>query len=282
MDYRTTIAAQDLVASGVPPDWVLIDCRFDLADQSWGESGYRQAHIPGAKYAHLDRDLSGGVTADTGRHPLPGWRQFAERLGQWGVHPNAQVMVYDQDSGGYAARLWWMLRAIGHDRVALLDGGWRAWLSAGGAEEVSVPPLRAGSYVPRPGSGWVTTAQLERELVGGACVLVDARSGARFRGEHEPIDPVAGHVPGAVNRPHTENLSPDGSFLPSTELATQWGLLLEGRAPGSVVHMCGSGVTACHNLLAMELAGLTGSRLYVGSWSEWIATRRRPVATGAG
>jgi thiosulfate/3-mercaptopyruvate sulfurtransferase len=281
MHYRTIIVAQDLLTSGPPPDWVVLDCRFDLADPAWGESAYRLGHIPGAHFAHLDKHLCGAVTRDSGRHPLPDWRQFAERLGQWGVRPATQVVVYDQHHGSYAARLWWMLRALGHENAALLDGGWSAWLRAGGAEDVPVPPLRSGEYEARSGTGWVTTAGLERELASGDCVLVDARSAERFRGDQEPIDPVAGHVPGARNRPYTENLTRADTFRSAVALRAEWSALLDGRAPGSVVHMCGSGVTACHNLLAMEVAGLTGSRLYVGSWSEWITDSARPVAVGA-
>jgi len=282
MHYGTIIAAQDLLACGLPPDWVVIDCRFDLAHAAWGQSAYRQGHIPGAHFAHLDKDLCGTPTRDSGRHPLPAWSAFAERLGQWGVRAGTQTVVYDQHNGAYAARLWWMLRAMGHEHVALLDGGWSAWLRAGGSEQVTVPPLRSGRYEVRPGSGWVTSAELVRELAGGDCVLVDARSAERFRGEQEPIDRVAGHVPGALNRPYTENLTSDDTFLSAAVLRAQWTALLAGRVHGAVVHMCGSGVTACHNLLAMEIAGLTGSRLYVGSWSEWSADVARPVAVGAG
>lgn len=280
MHYRTIVAAQDLLASGLPPDWLVIDCRFALTDPAWGESAYCRGHIPGAHFAHLDKHLCGAVARDSGRHPLPDWTQFAERLGQWGLHPETQVVVYDQDSGAYAARLWWMLRAVGHEYVALLDGGWAAWLRAGGAVELPVPPLRSGRYEARPGSGWVTGARLLRELASGDCILVDGRSAERFRGEQEPIDPVAGHVPGALNRPYTDNLARDGTFMGAARLRSQWAALLNGRTPGAVVHMCGSGVTACHNLLAMEVAGLSGSRLYAGSWSEWIADVTRPVAVG--
>jgi thiosulfate/3-mercaptopyruvate sulfurtransferase len=272
MHYDTIIGARDLPPSGPPPDWVVIDCRFDLADPAWGESAYHRAHIPGAFFAHLDKHLCGAVTRGTGRHPLPNWPRFAARLGQWGIRPTTQVIVYDQHNGSYAARLWWMLRALGHENAALLDGGWLAWLRAGGAEDVAVPPLRSGHYEARSASGWVTTAMLQQQL---------ARSAERFRGEQEPIDPVAGHVPGALNRPYTENLWRDETFRSAALLRTDWIVLLDGRAPESVVHMCGSGVTACHNLLAMEFAGLTGSRLYAGSWSEWIADPARPVAVCA-
>lgn len=278
MHYRTLVSVDDLARTGLPPDWVLIDCRFDLADSAWGEAAYRESHIPGAFYAHLERDLSGPVTQGTGRHPLPPWPLFAERLGRWGIHPQTQVVVYDRHHGACACRLWWMLRALGHENVALLDGGWGAWLDSGGATEAGLPGLRAVNFIIRPGSGWITTSQVEQNLSTNQLLLVDARSVERFRGEQEPIDPVAGHVPGAINRPYTDNLVDGTLFLPSNELRGQWEALLGGRAPETVVHMCGSGVTACHNMLAMEIAGLGGSALYVGSWSEWITDRRRPVA----
>jgi len=281
MHYRTLISVEDFLMSGLPPDWLVIDCRFDLANVRWGEAAYRESHIPGAYFAHLDHDLSGSRRAGAGRHPLPDLRQFAERLGQWGLRRNSQVVVYDQDNGSYAARLWWMLRLMGHETVALLDGGWSAWRAAGGAGESSVPRLQSRSYEARPGSGWVTSRQIERNLSVDRYLLVDARSSERFRGEREPIDPVAGHVPGARNWPFTRNLQKNGLFLAADTLRGQWEVFLDGRAPGSVVHMCGSGVTACHNLLAMEVAGLAGSGLYVGSWSEWISDGRRPVAVGA-
>ena len=280
MHYDTIIGAQDLATAGPAPDCVVIDCRFDLADPAWGEYAYYRGHIPGAFFAHLDKHLCGAVTRGAGRHPLPDWSRFAALLGQWGVHPTAQVVVYDQHNGSYAARLWWMLRALGHANAAVLDGGWLAWLRAGGAEDAVVPPLRSGRYAARCGSGWVTTSKLEQELASGDCVLVDARSAVRYRGEQEPIDRVAGHVPGAFNRPYTENLNGNETFRSPAVLRAQWTALLGGRVPGSVVHMCGSGVTACHNLLAMELAGIRGSRLYAGSWSEWIRDPRRPVARG--
>ncbi len=280
MHYHTLIKPGDLMRSDFAPNPVIIDCRFDLANKGWGESNYRAAHIPGAHYAHLERDLSGPVRLDTGRHPLPDWQDLAARLGQWGVRANTQVIVYDQDSGAYAARLWWMLRAAGHQRVAVLDGGWAAWLAGSGVQDAAVPPLQAPTFRLRPGGGWLTTEQVEQNLTSGRQLLVDARGVERFAGGQEKIDPVAGHIPGALNRPFTENLCRDGTFLSRELLKKQWLQLLQGRASGSVVHMCGSGVTACHNLLAMELSGLTGSRLYVGSWSEWIRGGNRPVAVG--
>ena len=282
MHYCTLIAVADFPRLESPPDWVVIDCRFHLSDKSRGMASYREGHIPGAYYADLERDLSGQVTFETGRHPLPDWQDFTDCLGRWGIHQGTQVIVYDQDDGSYASRLWWMLRAVGHEQVAVLEGGWAAWLAAGGPVNKGVEPLKSHSFEMRPGSGWVTTGQLQQCLDSDKCLLVDARSMVRYTGEYEPIDPVAGHVPGAVNRPFTDNLQADGSFLPVAELRRQWSEILKGCSPGAVVHMCGSGVTACHNLLAMEVAYLTGSKLYVGSWSEWIRGDDRPVARGGG
>jgi len=280
--YDTLVSVDACLRHSVAADWCLIDCRFELADKSWGAQAYRESHIPGAHYASLEGGLAGAPTAASGRHPLPDWQGFADRLGRWGVHPDTQVVVYDQGGGAFAARLWWLLRAVGHSRVALLDGGWAAWQAAGGAESDAVPPVHAQRVALAPGTGWVTTEQVERNLHSRAFVLVDARSSERFAGEHEPIDPVAGHIPGALNFPFERNLDAGGVFLPAAELRQRWGECLKGQPGSAVVHMCGSGVTACHNLLAMELAGLYDSRLYVGSWSEWIRGAARPVATGRG
>jgi thiosulfate/3-mercaptopyruvate sulfurtransferase len=261
-------------------DWRLIDCRFDLGDKSWGAQAYRESHIPGAHYAHLETDLSSVPGGDSGRHPLPDWQDFADRLSRWGIHQDTQVVVYDQGSGAYAARLWWLLRAVGHQRVALLDGGWAAWQAAGGPYTDALPSAGGRPVQLSSGTGWVTTEQVECHLGSTDFLLVDARSQERFAGLKEPIDPVAGHVPGALNFPFEQNLGSAGVFRRPQDLRELWRGFLQGRPPASVVHMCGSGVTACHNLLAMEVAGLHGSRLYVGSWSEWIRDDTRPVASG--
>lgn len=277
--YRTLVPVADCLSQLHAPDWVAIDCRFQLAEPQWGLEAYREGHLPGAHFADLERDLSGHVGAGSGRHPLPDWRRFAESLARWGVRHQSQVVLYDQGGGAFAARLWWMLRAVGHERAAVLDGGWPAWLAAGGAQSRETP-LAGGSAVQfHPGTGWVTSEAVERNLVEPRFLLVDARSAERFAGLSEPIDPVAGHIPGARNRPFELNLADNGCFLAPAALRTQWLECLDGVECGDVVHMCGSGVTACHNLLAMEHAGLGGSRLYVGSWSEWLRERRRPVAT---
>lgn len=280
--YGTLITADACIRDGRAPDWRIIDCRYDLADREWGPAAYRESHVPGAYYADLERDLSGSPAADSGRHPLPDWQAFADCLGRWGIYPDHQVVVYDQGGGAYASRLWWMLRAVGHRRVALLDGGWAAWQAAGGARTDRMPAGHLRSVALSPGSGWVTTEQVVDNLRSQAFALVDARSSERFAGLREPIDPVAGHIPGALNFPFERNLSADGTFLPVGRLRDAWSECLQQVQPAAVVHMCGSGVTACHNLLAMEAAGLTGSRLYVGSWSEWLRDPGRPVAVGNG
>lgn len=262
---------------------VIVDCRFNLMRPDQGRAEYVQGHIPGAHYAHLDHDLSSPVVAGSGRHPLPDRDRFAAMAGRWGIRPDSQVVVYDHAAGAVAARLWWLLRWIGHERVALLDGGMKAWLAGGGTTESLIPPLDEGAApAGRPGehAAWISSEALVREL--DQVTLVDARSAARFRGESEPLDKVAGHIPGALNRPFEANLGPDGLFLDADELRRQFlaipgiGADTSGSGP---VQMCGSGVTACHNILAMQLAGLGDARLYVGSWSEWIEDGARPVAT---
>jgi len=278
--YDTLISAEACLQHCTAPDWRIIDCRYDLQEREWGVCAYRESHIPGAYYADLAHDLSRPPSTDSGRHPLPDWQEFADRLARWGVYPDHQVVVYDQDSGAFAARLWWLLRAVGYCRVAVLDGGWAAWQTAGGAETDRQPAYHSRPVTLSPGTGWVTTEQVERNLQTGDFLLVDARSGERFSGLREPIDPVAGHIPGAVNFPFERNLAAGGGFLSADALRELWSVRLGRSHPGGVVHMCGSGVTACHNLLAMEVSGLTGSRLYVGSWSEWLRDAGHPVATG--
>jgi thiosulfate/3-mercaptopyruvate sulfurtransferase len=283
----TLIEPQQLAAHLDDPDWAVIDCRFDLAQPAWGARSWAQGHIPNALHADLDRDLSGPRTALSGRHPLPDPQRLAATLGRLGIDARVQVVAYDQGSGMYEARLWWLLRWLGHERVAVLDGGFAAWQRAG----LPVSDL-PGGRPPRQFRGaadaraLVTSAQLaawlaEGELQRGALVLADARAADRFAGENETLDPVAGHVPGARNHPFAGNLGADGRFLPAAELRARWQQTLRGQAPQQLVAMCGSGVTACHNLLALELAGLPGARLYAGSWSEWITDPARPVARGA-
>jgi thiosulfate/3-mercaptopyruvate sulfurtransferase len=275
------------------PEWVIVDCRFDLARPEWGASAYAQGHIPGAVYAHLDRDLSGSAGPHTGRHPLPSLEQLAATLGRWGIGQAAsggrtQVVAYDQANGAYAARLWWLLRWAGHRQVAVLNGGFAAWQRTGLPLSTDQPIPLARKFVAAPLAGaLVTAAELERMVADGVlaserAALVDARGADRFAGQNETLDPVAGHIPGARNHPFTGNLDPNGQFLPAQELRRRWLQTLAQTPPAQTIAMCGSGVTACHNLLAMELAGLGGARLYPGSWSEWIRDRGRPVAVGPG
>jgi len=282
----TLITAAELAAHLEDPDWVSIDCRFDLARPAWGEQAFAAGHIPHALYAHLDRDLAGAHTAASGRHPLPEPPALAAAFGRFGIDAAVQVVAYDQGPGAYAARLWWLLRWLGHARVAVLDGGFAAWQEAGLPVSTAPPARPARTFQARPSAYRVmTTAALAAALGTGSLargdpLLIDARSAERFAGENETIDPVAGHVPGAHNHPYAGNLDARGRFLPAAQLARAWRVSLRGRPPDAVVVMCGSGVTACHNLLALEVAGLPGAQLYAGSWSEWIRDPARAVARG--
>lgn len=281
MIHTTLISAGQLAANSDDPRWVVIDCRYSLADAAAGERAYLQGHIPGARYAHLERDLAGPVTPDSGRHPLPEPTLLAATLGAWGVGADSQVVAYDDAAGAFAARLWWLLRWLGHEAVAVLDGGLPQWLREGRPLATTVPaPVITRFPVRAPLQQFIDLAQLQRELAQHRVLLMDARTPERFRGESEPIDSVAGHVPGACNRPLQNNLDAQACFLPADELKQQFMQQLGDVQPGLVVQMCGSGVTACHNLLAMEHAGLGGARLYAGSWSEWIRDPARPVAKG--
>lgn len=268
----------------LPPESVLIvDCRFTLADPAQGERSFLEAHIPGAVYASLDRDLSDLSKRGLGRHPLPEPQAFAQTLARWGWRLGMRVVAYD-DAGGAlaAARLWWMLDAAGI-AASVLDGGWPAWCNAGfPTESGEATPLPASPVELRFDPGRVVDyEELEALRQRPATLLLDARAAPRFRGDSEPIDRVGGHVPGACNRPFSQNLGADGRFKPAAALREEWNEALGGRAPSDVVHMCGSGVTACHNLLAMEAAGLHGSRLFAPSWSGWVSDPSRPVARGS-
>ncbi len=281
MAHSTLVSAEETAAHLDDPQWVICDCRHDLANHSAGYKAYRAGHIPGARFLHLDVDLSGPKTGLTGRHPLPHPATFCLRLGALGISNNTQVVAYDETGGVYAARLWWMLRWVGHDKAAVLDGGWQAWTKAGLPVTVAQPAAEPASFSgkPRPQIA-VDSAQVLANLQERKSLVIDARSNDRFRGENETLDPVAGHIPGAANRFFRLNLGEDGHFKSASALKTEFGAVLNGHAAEAIVHQCGSGVTACHNLLAMEVAGLKGSRLYPGSWSEWVSDRRRPVATG--
>jgi thiosulfate/3-mercaptopyruvate sulfurtransferase len=285
MVFKTLIDVDSLRALLGGPDICVVDCRFDLMRPEAGRRAYLAAHIPGALYADLNRDLSAPATLSTGRHPLPQAEVFAERVRELGIGNHTQVVAYDDANSSFAARLWWMLRWLGHDAVAVLDGGFKAWTAAGGAREAgegavpTVAAVAAKHLTPRiRAESVVTTGEVERALRDGTALLVDARAAERFAGTVEPIDSVAGHVPGAVNHPFSVNLAADGRFLPGAQLEQRWRERLAGAAPDTVIAMCGSGVTACHHLLSLEAAGLPGGRLYAGSWSEWISDPRRPVA----
>jgi thiosulfate/3-mercaptopyruvate sulfurtransferase len=276
--YTTLISAPTLHVHLHNPDWLICDCRFNLADTNYGRRAYQVGHIPNAHYLHLDEDLSSVITAQTGRHPLPDSQQLSAKLQAIGLNSNMQVVVYDDNNGSMAARLWWLLRWLGHDAVAVLDGGLAAWQAAGYALSTQAPTVtQQGQFQARLKPEYVI--KLDELTKPNVWQLVDARAAERFRGEVEPIDPIAGHIPGALNRPLTENL--DGNQFKSTQqLKAEWQALLSNIPVANIVHMCGSGVTACHNLLAMEVAGLTGTKLYTGSWSEWIREPSRPIATG--
>lgn len=279
--FTTLISAAELralIESGTPP--VIADCSFDLADTAAGERAWAEAHLPGSHYLHLDRDLSGAQTGRNGRHPLPERAAFAATLGRLGIGPATQVVALDRQGGPYAARLWWLLRWMGHGAVAVLDGGLDAWRAAGGSLDAQPSqPAAAPPYPERPTlAATLDAAALSAQL--GRVPLVDARAPERFRGEVEPLDPVAGHIPGALNRFFKDNLGADGRFKPAAVLRAEFEALLGRDGAAQAVHHCGSGVTASHNLLAMEQAGLAGSRLYPGSWSEWCADPSRPVARG--
>jgi thiosulfate/3-mercaptopyruvate sulfurtransferase len=254
-----------------------VDCRFDLRDPAQGQRVYAAAHVPGAVYAHLDRDLSGPPVTDRGRHPLPAPDRLCEVFGALGITPGRQVVAYDDAGGMFAARLWWMLRYLGHEPVAVLDGGWQAWVEAGLPVEPGVNQPQAVRFDGAPrGARLVTLDALDP----GRDALVDARDPARFRGEVEPLDTRAGHIPGALNHPFARNLDASGRFLPPAALRDAFKDSLGTLPDGTTVHYCGSGVSACHNVLAQLRAGLPEPRLYVGSWSEWCRDPRRPAATG--
>ena len=287
MTFSTLIDASALGELVGKPDVAVIDCRFDLINPEGGRRAYLKGHIPGARYADLNRDLSAPVSAHSGRHPLPLPKDFAATLDRLGIGRATQVIAYDDAGGSFAARAWWLLRWLGHGSVAVLDGGIKAWSAAGGVlesgEEKPLPRETPGGRIsPRADSAAVIeTDDIAAFLTDPKHLLVDARAAERFAGSVEPIDAVAGHIAGAVNHPFSANLAADGRFLPAAELKRLWHARLAGREVAHVAAMCGSGVTACHNLLSLEVAGLRGAKLYAGSWSEWIRDPTRPVARGA-
>ena len=291
---RALLAPSTPSTPSASDDLLLLDCRFNLADAAAGEAAWQAGHITGALYAHLDRDLSGPKTGQgtpqfNGRHPLPTPQALADTLGAWGLRPETRVVAYDDAGGMFAARAWWLLRWLGHDRVQVLDGGWSAWLAAGGPVDTLTAPRTPCTFTPQVRSGWRVLADEVLASVQAPAdapdrlQLLDARAPDRFGGENETLDPVGGHIPGAHNRFFQNNLC-EGRFKLAEVLREEFTALLQGQpldaALPRLVHQCGSGVTACHNLVAMEVAGLTGAALYPGSWSEWCANPDRPVATG--
>ena len=283
MSFARLLTAPQLAERLSAPELRILDCRFALDDPAYGRTRYAAGHVPGAQFADLERDLSGPIIKGvTGRHPLPDPARLQEALRAWGVDQDSTIVLYDDGPGAFAARAWWLLAWLGkRDGVFLLDGGFQAWQAAGLPVTAQVTEPARGDFTARPDACLVVEAdQLGRRLAEPGLTLIDARALPRFRGEVEPLDPVAGHIPGACCAPFTDNLGADGRFLPPVQLRQRFERLLAGRSPDQLVAYCGSGVTACHNLFAMSLAGLPLAPLYAGSWSEWITDPARPVATG--
>jgi thiosulfate/3-mercaptopyruvate sulfurtransferase len=278
----TALVSGEILAQHLDdPDWVVFDCRHELSDPGRGRADYAKSHLPGARFVHLDEDLSSSRTGTNGRHPLPDPALLAEKLGRAGVDSRKQVIAYDAQGGLFAARLWWLLRWLGHLPVAVLDGGWNQWAAENRLQTTELPRPRQARFSGKPDRSWVDTKFVRSHLGDAGLVLLDARAPDRFRGENETLDPVGGHIPGARNRHFRDNLDASGRFKPAAALRKEFSGVLGDTTPDQAVHYCGSGVSACHNLLALELAGLHGGRLYAGSWSEWSADSSRPVATGA-
>jgi len=278
---QTTIVSTDTLAAQLSREWVIVDCRFDLQNEQWGRDQYLAGHIPGAVYASLSHDLAGPKTGSNGRHPLPSIDALSATLGRFGITPGTQVVAYDQDSGMYASRLWWLLRYAGHDAVAILDGGWAKWIREGRPARSGEETRTPAAFVATPRQEMrVSVDEVSAQLGKPGALLVDARAPERYEGQTEPIDRVPGHIPGAVNRHYRSNAGEDFTLLPPQDLREQFLRVLGSHEPSQAVMYCGSGVTACHNLLAMTHAGLPGARLYAGSWSEWSADPARPIEKG--
>jgi thiosulfate/3-mercaptopyruvate sulfurtransferase len=279
--FSTLVTVAQLQDHLFDADWCVLDVRHDLMDTESGRRAYAAGHIPNAAFAHIDDDLSGRKTGRNGRHPLPSRADLVQAFGRWGIDNDTQIVAYDASGGQFAVRVWWLARWLGHSRVAVLDGGWPAWLAQTGRSSTEAAERPPGHFTERPSLVTVLTADdIVRNLAARQHLVVDARTAERYRGEQEPIDPVAGHIPGARNRPWLANLNPDQTFKPAAALRREFDAALGSLPAERVVHQCGSGVTAGHNVLAMEIAGLPGSALYAGSWSEWVADPARPVATG--
>ncbi len=280
MAHTTLVSTAELAAHVDDPAWAVFDCRHDLVKPDFGAREYANAHIPGARFLHLDRDLSAPATGKNGRHPLPDPRAFMRTLGAAGVDSSKQVIAYDAQTGVYAARLWWMLRWLGHENVAVLDGGYAKWTFEGRPVTSAVPQPAPARFAGQPRAMSVDADDILRSLGRPGRILIDARAPDRYRGENETLDPVGGRIRGSLNRFFRDNLDASACFKPAAELRQAFAPLLGKAPPDAVVHSCGSGVSACHNLLAMEIAGLPGSRLYPGSWSEWCSDPSRPTEKG--
>src|SRR5471030_2814230 len=280
MPHTTLVSSAQLAARLDDPAWAVFDCRHDLANPGSGAREYAMAHIQGTRFLHLDRDLSAPTSGKNGRHPLPDPQVFMRTLGAAGVDSNTQVIAYDAQTGVYAARLWWMLRWLGHENVAVLDGGYAKWIDEGRPVTSAVPQSEPARFSGRPRAISVDADEVMRSLGQPGRILIDARAPDRYRGENETLDPVGGHIRGSLNHFFRDNLDASGCFKPAAELRQAFTALLGDAPPDAVVHSCGSGVSACHNLLAMEIAGLSGSRLYPGSWSEWCSDQSRPTEKG--
>jgi len=280
MAYTTLVGTALLAEQLDDPNWVVFDCRHDLGNPDFGTREYANGHIPGARFLHLDHDLAAPPTGTNGRHPLPDPQVFMRTLGNAGVDSGKQVVAYDGQTGVYAARLWWMLRWLGHKNVAVLDGGYSKWTKEQRPVTNVVSKPAAAQFAGEPRQDWVDVDDVLRSLGRPGRILVDARSADRYRGENETLDPVGGRIPGARNRFFKDNLDANACFKPAAELRAAFAALLGAAPPDTVVHSCGSGVSACHNLLAMEIADLSGSKLYPGSWSEWCSDPGRPLERG--
>ena len=284
MNFTTIISTDELEKRFQKSNWVIFDCRSHLTDHDAGLKAYQSGHIPNSIFCNLETDLSSPITASTGRHPLPDFNEFIKKLGNWGVDNQTQVIAYDDVAGAFSARLWWQIRTFGHNKVAVLDGGIPQWIKEGKALQQGLPTITAKTFVPNiDNNTWLNTEQIKANLEAQTFTILDARTPERYRGESEPIDTVAGRIPNSLNRAFQLNLGEDGLFLNADELKKQFESIIKktpNKSANDIVHLCGSGVTACHNMLAMEIAGLTGSKLYVGSWSEWIRDKNHPVATG--
>jgi thiosulfate/3-mercaptopyruvate sulfurtransferase len=279
----TTLISTEELAAHLDGGWAIVDCRYDLRNQEWGRAQYRASHIPGAVYASLSHDLAAPPSGTNGRHPVPCVEEMEATFGRLGIAPGTQVAIYDQDTGMFASRLWWMLRYVGHDAAAVLDGGWAKWTREGRAVRTGEEQRPAAVFTGRRRKELrMPLDQVEATLGDPSVLLVDARAPERFEGHSEPLDRTPGHIPGAANYFYKRNVTDEGILLPPDTLRRQFTDLLGDRPPEQVVMYCGSGVSACHNLLAMEHAGLRGAKLYPGSWSEWSSDPQRPVETGAG